>query len=81
MRLEEVKPGLYKAYWWNDHEVGDVFQDVDGYYKWWPAPSNGGFLDEGFLFDMANTLKGLNAEWDAIIQNDPSIGHREHDLE
>lgn len=48
--------------------IGHVLADVDGYYKWWPQGS--GYLDEAFLRWMADFLRDLNREWDAIVRQD-----------
>lgn len=58
-----------KAYWENGVWIGDILMDVDGYYKWWPN-NTGGYLDELFLFTMANFLSALNKPWDEQIKRD-----------
>jgi hypothetical protein len=50
--------------------VGQLLRGDDGYYAWWPEPSNGGYLDQGFLMAMATLLQELNAPWDAQVQRD-----------
>jgi hypothetical protein len=72
---------IYLAYWKNGVPVGEILMGDDGYYDWWPCFDRGGCLTEGFLLAMYNTLHELNKAWDEQIQNDPRIGHREHDLE
>lgn len=51
----------------NKAQIGKILKDMDGYYKWWPIQRKG-YLDEGFLFAMADFLKRLNASWDAEIK-------------
>ena len=57
-----------KTYFENGVYIGDILCDVDGYYKWWPD-NKGGYLDEMFLYAMAEYLKSLNREWDSQIND------------
>jgi len=58
----------------NRVKVGEVFQDVDGYHKFWPNhPSGGGYFPTYMMREIADKVDKLNEEWDNIIRNDPRI--------
>ena len=54
-------------------ERGDFVMGEDGYYVFWPTGSNRGALTPRDLRILADELDRLNAPWDEIVQNDPSI--------
>jgi hypothetical protein len=60
IKLEKVKPGHYRAFWENGHDLGDILMNVDGYYSWWPKQDAQGYLDELFLLTIYKTLHNLN---------------------
>ena len=80
IKTEKVSPGRYTATYDNGVDLGDILMMECGYYYWWPSKRDG-CLDEGFLLDMHNTLKAINKPWDDQVQNDPSIGHGEYNME
>lgn len=47
-------------------ECGQVLQDVDGYYKWFP-PHNGGAWEAHDLKAIGELLDGMNAPWEAEV--------------
>lgn len=49
--------------------IGTFETDVDGYYKWFPVPSNGGFLDSPLLHLVASKLDELNQDWDNEVKS------------
>lgn len=51
----------------------DCIHGDDGYMIYWPSPS-GGSLNAQNLRQIADYLGLANAEWNAIVQNDPRIG-------
>lgn len=57
-----------KTFYDNGVYVGEVLVDNDGFYKWFPKLAEG-YLDEGFLFDMAMFLQELNAPWAAEVDS------------
>jgi hypothetical protein len=63
MKLNYEPPNLY---WYNGSHMGEVLQDVDGFYKWLPL-HKGGYLDEGVLFAVARLLNELNKPWENEI--------------
>lgn len=82
IKLTKESKGKYTAQWENGHPVGDILMDVDGYWKWWPNfGESTGCLDELFLYSMGSTLKDLNKEWDAQINEYFSNRHREYNLQ
>jgi hypothetical protein len=81
IRLERVENfDSYKAYWENGAFLGDIINDVDGYYKFYPTDRGGGYLDEWFLYSMYVTLKDLNKKWDKQI-HDYFSGLRDNDTQ
>ncbi len=58
----------------NESCIGQVLQDVDGYYKFFPDLPSGGYVNPYHLRDIADLVDGMNKEWDDIVQNDPRIG-------
>lgn len=81
IKIEEKDGGAeYKAYWENGVYVGDLVQDVDGFYKWWPTKGNG-YIDEWFLLCMYQRLKEMNKKWQEAIDNDPVLGLRNDDVQ
>lgn len=47
----------------------------DGYWVYWPEAKNMGAYSAWHLRAIADHLDALNAEWDAIVQNDPLINN------
>lgn len=59
-----------KLYYHNGRYMGDVLQDVDGFYKFWPDRERyGGYWDEGVLLEIANVLHKKNKEWDEQLRD------------
>ena len=55
----------------NNHRyVGEVDKTEDGYYVWWPASTNVGYLSSGIMKEISALLDTLNEEWDAIVQKE-----------
>ena len=47
---------------YNKVDVGELYQEIDGYYVWDPADLQG-YLSAWFLRDIANKLDDLNRDW------------------
>lgn len=60
IKLTKVDGGYTVAHE-NGCPMGEIDPSGDGFYVWWPSPSNGGFLSEGVLECIVNELKKLNA--------------------
>lgn len=43
-----------------------IYQEVDGFYVWWPRP-DGGFITSYHLRNIANRLDELNKDWEDKI--------------
>lgn len=54
--------------------VGWLYCEVDGYYVFDMNPTLRGYTPGWLLRSLADKLDELNAEWDAKIRDDPSIG-------
>jgi hypothetical protein len=52
---------------------GDFVTGDDGYVVYWPASRKVGALSPHHLRWLADELDRRNADWDAIVQNDPEI--------
>lgn len=61
---------VVKAY--NDVDIGDIYQEVDGYYVFQFYRCDGSF-DAPILRGIADLLDEINKPWNDIINNDPSI--------
>lgn len=55
-----------KLHFKNGKCLGEVLQDDDGYYKWFPE-LNGGYLDQDFLITLGNWLRTKNQPWEREI--------------
>lgn len=51
----------------NGKEIGDVYQEVDGYYVFSSAIQ--GFWESHMLREIANLLDSLNEPWDTEVRN------------
>lgn len=61
--LKPANSGGYRAYWDNGAYLGEIYQEIDGYYVYWPENGNGGSYSQWLLHCLAEKLKELNAEW------------------
>lgn len=52
---------------WGEKYIGNIYPDVDGYYKWWPDSDLRGFMDTYFLRKIADFLENENGEWDKVV--------------
>lgn len=50
--------------------LGEVLPDVDGYYKFWPDTTRGGYWNEYILTRIAKFLKDKNRSWDRQVKRD-----------
>lgn len=58
----------YKVCYTNGVYMGDFVVHVDGYYYWWPEPTDRGGIIQGWVLrELADRLDELNADWDAHI--------------
>lgn len=53
-------------------KIGEFVLDVDGYYKFFPEPYNGGCWDLSTLAFIVEAGEEMNKEWDAIVQTECS---------
>jgi len=53
--------------------IGEIIQDVDGYYKFFPVTKIAGYWSEFFLMTVLGFLTQLNVSWDRHCQTDPLI--------
>lgn len=53
-----------------EQRVGIFVEDVDGYYKFCPYFSNGGYWDKDILQDLVNKEFELNKDWDEQVKFD-----------
>ena len=51
----------------NDHLVGELIMDVDGYYYFWP--SNDGCWPSHIMRSIANKLDEINKPWNDQIND------------
>ena len=51
----------------NDHLVGELIMDVDGYYYFWP--SNDGCWPSHIMRSVANKLDEINKPWNDQIND------------
>lgn len=56
----------------NHHYCGEIESSDDGYYHWWPALGNSGYISSEMLKAIAAILDEKNKEWDAIVQKELS---------
>lgn len=47
--------------------LGEVLQDVDGYFYFWPETERGGMWDACYLMWIGRAIHELNKGWDAEI--------------
>lgn len=64
---EEIEGG-HKLYYHNGVYMGDVLQDCDGFFKFWPDRTKSGYWDEGMLLEIASHLANENADWNREIE-------------
>lgn len=64
--LEELKERVLRA----AKERKEIYQEVDGFYVWWPDKSPYGFLASCHLRILADELDRLNAPWQEQINKD-----------
>jgi hypothetical protein len=59
-----------------EEAAGNIYEEMDGMWVWapWHTRTNGGFLNEYALTQMAEYLTARNAYWTWQINHDPAIG-------
>ena len=60
----------------NRHWSGELVQEIDGFYVYYPNPKSAGAYSEWFLRAVADKLQELNREY-----NDTLSGHGEHNAQ
>jgi hypothetical protein len=63
------KETWYNVYY-NNHHLGDFVMDVDGYYKFFPELTRGGYWEGWVLRDIADKETELNKDWDQQVEFD-----------
>ena len=76
LHLEETTPGTY-AVLVKTIKIGELYQEIDGFYVWDADRSRAGYLPSSILQEIVDKLNALNKEWQDIINNDPRIGGAE----
>jgi len=51
----------------NGKDIGSVYQEVDGYYVFWP--DGVGFWESHMLREIADLLDAMNEPWDTEVRN------------
>lgn len=51
----------------NGKEIGDIYQEVDGYFVFWPTGT--GFWESHMLREIADLLDAMNEPWDTEVRN------------
>ena len=61
----------------NGAHLGELYQEVDGYYVWWPDDRRG-YLEARILRAIADKLDELNEEWDQEVKRGLATALAEH---
>jgi hypothetical protein len=60
--------GHVDAIYCNGVKLGELLQDVDGFYKFFPE-SRAGYWEEAVMRDIADALDALNSAWEFEIEH------------
>jgi hypothetical protein len=66
--LSPVGEGVQQVYFRNGAFIGNVIQDVDGYWKY-AFPNSHGLWEDGMLEMLATMLTELNKPWDDDVRS------------
>lgn len=69
--LQEVRNRVLEC----EERDESLFQDIDGYWKWWPKGGNG-YRDAVHLRILADELDRRNRPWDDVLDNDPALNNQ-----
>lgn len=67
LNLEEVSKTLYNVKTSSGLKLGEFYQEIDGFYVFWPGERKG-FYSEEFLEALIFELQQLNAPWKENIR-------------
>jgi len=67
LTLSPVGEGVKQVYYSNGKFIGNIIQDVDGYWKY-SFPNAHGLWEESHLQMIASMLTELNTDWDNEVK-------------
>jgi hypothetical protein len=71
--LEELKARVLEVV----NSRKEIYQEVDGFYVWWPEGSPNGFMESHHLRIIADELDRMNKPWSDKIDNDPAFADKQ----
>ncbi len=66
IKFHQMSDSMYKVYFQNGVELGDLVCKEDGYFSFWPY-LRAGCWDAYVLRDISNLLDEINAPWEKIV--------------
>ena len=69
IKIDERKYNLVTK---NGKLIGELLQDIDGYFYFWPTDNNGAWASN-HLRELANKLDELNKEWDKQVEKETKL--------